>query len=90
MWPFRKMPHLTWLACGSVEETGDGEEKMFSIKTDEELLELQALHPRVDAGQLQKSVSRISGGIHARSGDSRTWSTNSVLHVLDASYHCFV
>jgi hypothetical protein len=31
--------------------------------------------PRSDAEQSQKSVSRISGAIHAKSGDSRTWST---------------
>ena len=39
--------------------------------------------PGVDAGQLQKSISQISGKIHAISGDSGTWSTNSVLHVMD-------
>ena len=43
-------------------------------------------YPGVDAGQLHKSIPRISGGIHAKSGYSRTWSTNYVLHVLD----CFL
>ncbi|KAJ1470558.1 hypothetical protein T484DRAFT_3600826 [Baffinella frigidus] len=33
--------HLKQSGVFSVEETGDGDEKMFSIKTDEELLELQ-------------------------------------------------
>ena len=36
----------------------------------------------VDVGQSPKSISRISGGIHARSGDSRMWSTDSVIHAL--------
>ena len=38
----------------------------------------------VDAGQLKKSISQISGGIHAKRGDSRTRSTNSVLHVPES------
>ena len=40
-------------------------------------------HPRSDAELFQKSISRTSGGIHAKSGDSRTWSTCEVRHVLD-------
>jgi hypothetical protein len=33
------------------------------------------LRKKSDAEQLQKSVSRIPGAMHAKSGDSRTWST---------------
>ena len=41
-------------------------------------------YPGVDARQLQKSISWMSGVIHA--SDFRTWSTNSVLHLLN----CFL
>ena len=45
-------------------------------------------YPGVDARQLQKSVSQIAGGIHARSGYSRMWSKNYVLHLLDCFLKC--
>ena len=55
-------------------------------RTPKQKMKLKVHYPRVDAGQLQKSISQISGGILAKSGDSGTWSTDSVLHVLDCFY----
>ena len=40
-------------------------------------------YPGVDVGHLYKSISRISGTVHAQRGGSGTWGTNSIIHVLD-------
>ena len=56
------------------------------IKDDEDTLpERVRYYPGDDAGQLQKSISWISGEIHVKGRDSKTWITSEVIDVVDFS-----
>ena len=47
------------------------------------------VHPKSDADKVQKSISQISGALHAKSGDSRTWSTYSTSWICSYNWSTY-